>query len=860
MRKIKLFTSLCLIALLSLSFIRTKAYDSIDSTGQTEWNIISEEEQNQYGVYYSHQIGKPKTNGANGTEKNVNFFNMKADGVNSKLVTWMKPNTNATFGSNALTKIAADYEKNHPGWIVVAGVNADQWYYGTTISDPKGGYFYYKNQTYYPFTVDGQNLFTINPLGGSGNGVAITNNPDNPIADVYGSTSIELQIYDESDNLIKKFNVAGYNKTPGAGETTVWSGYFSPKALDQFVDRENVTSTNGLYVIENSELAYMNNTRDYEGYEAGIYRAVDSFYGRGTVSAIKNTVTLTKGQFAIETTNEEVKKYLAENVKVIVEQQYATEIGNNVESVSGYHTVQVKNGVYQSTTAPYNTGTRPRSMFGILEDGSYFLMTTRDVADTSVGGTVHTETNAILNYYGAYTCYQHDGGGSVTAIYRNTTGGFDVASESCDSGTRERALGSGLFFVVRDPGFDSYKKNSTSTSVTFTKKVGEYYNEMENVSISIGNQTVELEDGKTTITLSNLEPNKEYEALVEYTYKGTKYQSTVKCETKAYDPGINIIPNTYGFTIKRNITDSILKTIKVEFNVDDMYTYVMPDVDSFELDNLFKGETYSISYICTVENRNTKEIIKIAVDAKEYTTLSYELPEITKIEEGRKTDDTLRISYAYTDNDSLVTKAYIYLNNTKYELTKKSGSYTFEDLDFNNNTYNIKIVLTYIVDEVEEELESDLLTYEKPACVHEYDNDCDATCNLCSATRDVEEHKWVNATCTKAKHCSVCNLEEGTLIPHTEVVDKGYDATCEKTGLTDGSHCSVCNEVIKEQKEIKKAEHTWVDATKKAPKTCSICGKTEGEKLKGCKKASVMTILSAISLLSASLVLFRKKR
>ena len=71
MRKIKLFTTLCLAFLLSLSFIKSKAYDSIDSTGQTEWNIISEEEQSQYGVYYSHQIGKPKTNGANGTEKNV---------------------------------------------------------------------------------------------------------------------------------------------------------------------------------------------------------------------------------------------------------------------------------------------------------------------------------------------------------------------------------------------------------------------------------------------------------------------------------------------------------------------------------------------------------------------------------------------------------------------------------------------------------------------------------------------------------------------------------------------------------------------------------------------------------------------
>ena len=97
-------------------------------------------------------------------------------------------------------------------------------------------------------------------------------------------------------------------------------------------------------------------------------------------------------------------------------------------------------------------------------------------------------------------------------------------------------------------------------------------------------------------------------------------------------------------------------------------------------------------------------------------------------------------------------------------------------------------------------------------------------------------------------------------LEHTKVVDKGYAATCEKEGLTDGSHCSVCNKVLEEQTKINKADHAWIDATKKAPKTCSVCGETEGEKLKGCKKASVVTILSMVSLLATSLVLLRKKR
>ena len=99
----------------------------------------------------------------------------------------------------------------------------------------------------------------------------------------------------------------------------------------------------------------------------------------------------------------------------------------------------------------------------------------------------------------------------------------------------------------------------------------------------------------------------------------------------------------------------------------------------------------------------------------------------------------------------------------------------------------------------------------------------------------------IDATCTESgltegKHCSVCNevlkaQEEIKALGHTEVIDEGYDATCAETGLTEGSHCSVCNEVIKTQEVIEKAEHTWIDATYYIPKTCKVCGLTEGEPL-----------------------------
>ncbi len=53
---------------------------------------------------------------------------------------------------------------------------------------------------------------------------------------------------------------------------------------------------------------------------------------------------------------------------------------------------------------------------------------------------------------------------------------------------------------------------------------------------------------------------------------------------------------------------------------------------------------------------------------------------------------------------------------------------------------------------------------------------------------------------------------------HTEVVDAAVAATCEKTGLTEGKHCSVCNAVLTAQKETPKAAHSFDKGF------CSVCG------------------------------------
>ena len=65
---------------------------------------------------------------------------------------------------------------------------------------------------------------------------------------------------------------------------------------------------------------------------------------------------------------------------------------------------------------------------------------------------------------------------------------------------------------------------------------------------------------------------------------------------------------------------------------------------------------------------------------------------------------------------------------------------------------------------------------------------------------------------------------EDTIIPagHTEVLDEAVSPTYYETGLTEGSHCSVCGKVLKEQEIVPVLEPTYHSITYKNLKTATV--------------------------------------
>ncbi len=65
-------------------------------------------------------------------------------------------------------------------------------------------------------------------------------------------------------------------------------------------------------------------------------------------------------------------------------------------------------------------------------------------------------------------------------------------------------------------------------------------------------------------------------------------------------------------------------------------------------------------------------------------------------------------------------------------------------------------------------------------------------------------------TCTDDVVCTGCGITLEAALGHTVVVDKAVAPTCTETGLTEGSHCETCGEVIVAQEVVAALGHTEV--------------------------------------------------
>lgn len=124
-------------------------------------------------------------------------------------------------------------------------------------------------------------------------------------------------------------------------------------------------------------------------------------------------------------------------------------------------------------------------------------------------------------------------------------------------------------------------------------------------------------------------------------------------------------------------------------------------------------------------------------------------------------------------------------------------------------------------------------------------------CTVCGYTYETDEmkelgHQYaenvIEPTCTQQGYtvftCSRCGdsyTDKYTdALGHNPVVDKAVPETCTENGLTEGLHCSVCNEIIKAQERVRATGHIHDNGVVRSQPTCTV----QGEKVFTCLKCT----------------------
>lgn len=797
----KVFSLLLALFILSPLFLKVNAETSI-SKNLTNITKIDSEQINDDLLFQQYTIDSSYDANAAKTTRDVFNYTLKQTS-DTKLASWTYSNPDKFVLKN-LIEIAEDYERNHPGWIVLGGVNAEG---------------YYEEELTNAFMQDGNLIRKDVSSECFKELIGFKPNGDKVIKQVPRTTDYARLIVDDSKYDIKYINSLPENSTD-VGILTI--------DLTQYLDLTGYT------VIESSYSLYRRTRKmvapSLNGPNMGIF--ID-----GTVNGTVNLSTIRdipKGKFYIITKNQTIVEQLTSNKKVKCAYELLDEY-SDVETMVGYMYKLVIDGesvpasfvdtaddgqkvIYDC--AYYKSVAKERCGIGFKDDGSIMLMT----ANTDKRGPTQYEFGEMFRQFGCNEAYQFDGGGSVTFIKRNQYGQLEMLNTPGDN--QIRSIMSGLFIVTRDPAYEQNNDKTTTSSITLNRKDVSFTNDITDLVVKLdGKEYTPIND---EIVITGLNDDKEYELEVSYTYLGEQCKAVLRTKTKKFTPILTILPLATGFNITLDNSDSSFKVLKIDFDVSDVpYTL---DSENLVIDDLNKDTDYLISYICYYENIATGEKLQKSYAPQTYHTLVNVLPKIELFEITKITKSKITLEYKYTDEDSLVKKAIVICNGEEHELTVKSGRLVISDADTEFVDYQMILEIQYETkDGKSRTLRSQKLTVEK-----------------------THVHNWVDATCTEAKHCKTCDAVEGDPLGHNWV-----EATC-----TEEKHCKVCNAV-----EGEPLGHDWVDATTEHPKTCNRCHLTEGEPLKpntsdktkkSCKK-SLDYLVSLVAMTSMLIFVIRKK-
>ncbi|MCM1513603.1 MAG: phosphodiester glycosidase family protein [Anaeroplasma bactoclasticum] len=589
--------------------INLVAFDAKSEKTTSDYAVYQEEERLLthhlgYGVEHIKVSGLSSTNRCNNdisaselSQQIINILSVPSQ-QNVRIINYTYPNSQG-WNRQTLSKFVQRYEADHPGWVVLAGVNGDfyDWkahdpalpYHtaGTTLSDEEllravetKSVGYKNDGSTTPFIIDENLKFTNYHV---------------------------LTIYDEKGDVVSTFPVDKINELPLENELAVYytyrsNVYVSGEAFPtQYTETKVKVPKDISYIIERPIRCLPTDEPE--------------LYARGSISK-QNTeeATLSFGQFAIVTTNQNIQEKLSIGTTIRIQKQVIGEL-EDCDQIIGVGSTLMEQGVISENNSDGMRYDRhPRTCIGVKEDGTmmFFVIDGRQ-KNNGMSGMTQDEQGVLLAHYGCYEGVNIDGGGSSTFGIRNEQGEFVIMNTPSDG--NERAVSNVLLVVA--PELELQLSQYRDTSVCVSSPAISKDLDIKNVEIQIGEEIrhVTFDESGFTVDFSNLTPDTTYTLQYQYDveYKGVTEHKISRIQTFTTGKPKPVV--------QRATFDIINQQVYIDIDIRDVHQAIY--LVSYECGSLFaflnEYENQSIMY--PLHQFNHLEIL-ITIDYKVLSTPS----------------------------------------------------------------------------------------------------------------------------------------------------------------------------------------------------------------------------------------------
>ncbi|MCM1513769.1 MAG: phosphodiester glycosidase family protein, partial [Anaeroplasma bactoclasticum] len=430
----KLIVGISLFSILMMGCIATVEATSPHISKQV---LVEEERLNANLQYQYYQMDTSYDVAAAKVKRDVYTYTLDPS-QDVKLAVWTYSSTSG-YEKKTLAAIGEDYEKNHPGWIVLGGVNAEGYYNDEpTNAIVQDGEVIRKDVSAEAFK---------ELIGFKADGSVVIK--QRPVA----SNTPRLKVDNES------YDVTKVNALPDENGISI----ILPDMM------QSIDAT-GYRVFEINYAMYRKSSQFPAGTLSGDFLGI---FVKGIVNQELTEVgaigTPPSKKVYIITKNATVTAHFSKGKEILCQFEYIDEF-SDVECMTGYMYKYLENGEsipvsYVDTNDMgqsvvynceyYKTTSKERAGIGFKADGSIVILT----ANTKTGGPTQFEVAEMFKELGCVNAYQFDGGGSVTFLKRDAEGKLQMLNTPGDG--HPRSIMTGLFIVARDPGLNSKYAEST---------------------------------------------------------------------------------------------------------------------------------------------------------------------------------------------------------------------------------------------------------------------------------------------------------------------------------------------------------------------------------------------------------------